>query len=83
MRVHVDHEQVVLTLETGDTAQLTVRGKEVQVGADQPVVVPLDGMGPRLPGAPPAWGREGVRRADGSVITATVPHPSEALDTRP
>jgi alpha,alpha-trehalose phosphorylase len=82
VRVHVDHQQVSLTLEDGDPVQLTVRGKEVQVGPDQPVVVPLDGMGPRLPGVPPAWGRHGARRADGSVITATVPHPSDGFDTR-
>jgi hypothetical protein len=26
------------------------------------------------------WGREGVRRADGTVITATVPHAAEEFD---
>ena len=29
---------------------------------------------PRLPGGPPVWGRDGVRRSDGTVITASVPH---------
>jgi alpha,alpha-trehalose phosphorylase len=74
LRVRVDHEQVTLTLETGDLAELTVRGKQVQVDGDEPVVVPLDGQGPRLPGAPAAWARDGVRRADGTVITASVPN---------
>ncbi|MGA8211597.1 MAG: glycosyl hydrolase family 65 protein, partial [Nocardioidaceae bacterium] len=74
LRVRVEHHQVVITAETGDGAEITVRGKHVQVGADEPVVLPLDGHGPRLPGSPPAWGRDGVRRADGTVITASVPH---------
>ncbi len=80
VRVKVDHDEVRLTLETGEMAQLTVRGKEVQVTPDEPVVVPLDGMGPRLPGNPPVWGRDGVRRADGTVITASVPHAAEVFD---
>ncbi|HYO38352.1 MAG TPA: glycosyl hydrolase family 65 protein [Nocardioidaceae bacterium] len=73
LRVCVDREAVTLTLETGEEATVTVRGKQVQVTADAPVVGPLDGMGPRLSGTPPPWGRDGVRRADGSVITASVP----------
>jgi alpha,alpha-trehalose phosphorylase len=54
-----------------------VRGKELEVTAAETVTVPLDGHGPRLPGGPPAWGREGVRRADGTVISASVPHATE------
>ena len=77
VRVQVEREQVTLTLETGEMARLVVRGKEVQVTPDEPVVVPLDGQGPRLPGGPPVWGRDGVRRADGTVITASVPRPAE------
>jgi alpha,alpha-trehalose phosphorylase len=73
VRVCVDHDQVALTLETGDQAVLSVRGKEVQVTMGEPVTVPLDGQGPRLPGGPPVWGRDGVRRADGTVITASLP----------
>ena len=76
MRVHLEPEQVTLALETGEQAKLTVRGKAVQIGADQPVVVPLDGQGPRMPGEPRPWIREGLRRADGSVITASVPDSS-------
>ena len=63
VRCSVDHDEVRLSLETGEQAQLTVRGKQVQITADEPVVVPLDGMGPRLPGNPPVWGRDGVRRS--------------------
>jgi len=74
MRVRVDHEQVELTLETGDQVDITVRGKHVQVTAAEPVAVPLDGHGDRLAGFPTPWARDGVRRADGTVITASVPH---------
>ena len=80
VRVRVEREQVTLVLETGELARLTVRGKEVQVTPDEPVVVPLDGQGPRMPGGPPVWGRDGVRRADGTVITASVPRPSDGQD---
>jgi alpha,alpha-trehalose phosphorylase len=72
--VRVEPEQVVLRLETGDGAELTVRGKLVQLVAGEAVTVPLDGQGPRTPGAPKGWVTDGVRRSDGSVITASVPH---------
>ena len=64
----------LFTVEDGEQVELTVRGKLVQVTPDETVVVPLDGQGPRLPGDPPAWSRDGVRRSDGTVITASVPH---------
>jgi len=73
VRVCVDAEQVTLTLETGQRALVSVRGKEVEVTLDEPVTVPLSDQGPRLAGGPPAWVRDGVRRADGTVITASVP----------
>ena len=73
VRVRVDHTEVTLTLETGQKAELSVRGELVQVTDVEPVVVPLEDHGPRLPGDTPAWVRDGVRRADGSVITASVP----------
>jgi alpha,alpha-trehalose phosphorylase len=73
VRVRVDHSEVTLTLETGQKAELAVRGELVQVTDVEPVVVPLEDQGPRLPGDTPSWVRDGVRRADGSVITASVP----------
>jgi alpha,alpha-trehalose phosphorylase len=73
LRVHVEHDQVELRLETGDLVEITVRGKQVLVTDEAPLVLPLDGQGPRLAGSPPRWGRDGVRRADGTVITASVP----------
>jgi alpha,alpha-trehalose phosphorylase len=77
VRVHLEHSQVSLSLETGEHARLTVRGKQVDVFGEETVVVPLDGQGPRLSGNAPSWVRDGVRRADGSVITASVPRASE------
>jgi alpha,alpha-trehalose phosphorylase len=77
VRVCVDHSQVVLTLESGESARLAVRGKELEVTPAEAVTVPLDGQGLRLPDGPPAWGRDGVRRADGTVISASVPHATE------
>jgi alpha,alpha-trehalose phosphorylase len=76
VRVRVEESRVTLTVEAGDAAVLTVRGKQVEVTAQEEVVVPLDGQGPRLPGLPTPWVREGVRRADGSIITASVPRAS-------
>jgi alpha,alpha-trehalose phosphorylase len=79
VRVLVEQEQVSLALEAGSEAELTVRGKRVTVTAEETVVVPLDGQGPRLPGVAPAWVKDGVRRADGSVITASVPDSHHAV----
>ncbi|MFT4187018.1 MAG: glycosyl hydrolase family 65 protein [Aeromicrobium sp.] len=71
VRVVVRVDEVELTVEDGDEARLSVRGEAVVVRAGAPVAVALDGQGPRLAGGPaPVPGR---RRADGSVITATVP----------
>ena len=76
LRVSLTHEQVVLSLETGELAELTVRGKPVQVTAEASMTIPLQDQGPRLPGTPAAWVQEGVRRTDGSLITASVPNAS-------
>jgi alpha,alpha-trehalose phosphorylase len=73
VRVRVEADRMKLTLECGDRVDLTVRGEEVTVTGREPVVVVLDGHGDRIPGLPRPWGTEGVRRSDGSVITASVP----------
>ena len=72
MRVRVEAEKLTLTLECGDRVGLKVRGEDVVVTPREPVVVRLDGHGDRIPGLPRPWGTEGVRRTDGSVITASV-----------
>jgi alpha,alpha-trehalose phosphorylase len=53
-----------------------VRGKEVTVTHANPVTVPLDDQGPRIDGEPDATALRGTLRADGTLITASVPHHS-------
>ena len=74
IRVVVRPEELELTVEEGSSASLSVRGKDVTVTADEPVLVPLADQGPRLAGGPGASPQVGVRRADGTFITASVPH---------
>ena len=71
IRVSLRQETIEFDVEAGSAIDLEVRGVPVQVTPDAPVVVPLDGQGPRIPGEPePVAGR---LRADGSVIGAIVP----------
>jgi alpha,alpha-trehalose phosphorylase len=72
VRATLRAKELGLTIEDG-TGKLTflVRGEEVVVGPDAPVVVPLTNQGPRLEGMPP--NPAGTLRADGTVIAATVP----------
>nr|WP_139982485.1 glycosyl hydrolase family 65 protein [Nocardioides litoris] len=72
VRVTVREDELELLVEDG-TGSLTfrVRGEPVTVSPGTPVTVALDGHGPRIEGEPP--NPAGTRRADGTVITATVP----------
>ncbi|WP_340540809.1 glycoside hydrolase family 65 protein [Nocardioides sp. GXZ039] len=72
VKITITADSLSLEVEEGKRpVTFDVRGTEVTVGPDHPVTVPLEGQGPRLEGEPanPA----GTRRADGTVITATVP----------
>ncbi|RLV57340.1 glycoside hydrolase family 65 protein [Aeromicrobium phragmitis] len=79
VRVTVRHDELELFLEEQGadadgvvvTPTIGVRGKEIEVPPGDPVIVPLDGQGPRLEGTPPPVA--GRRRADGTVISAIVP----------
>lgn len=72
VRVCVTAEHLVLTIEDGERAiAFDVRGTSVTVKPGQPVTVPLDGHGPRIAGTP--LNPVGTYRADGTVISATVP----------
>jgi alpha,alpha-trehalose phosphorylase len=71
VRVSVFTDRVELSIEEGDEASLVVRGQEVKVLPGDPVVVPLDGQGPRIEGEPPPV--PGRRRSDGTIISAIVP----------
>ncbi|NQX29316.1 glycoside hydrolase family 65 protein [Microbacteriaceae bacterium VKM Ac-2854] len=73
VRVEVGQDAMVLTVEEGDSATFSVRDEFVHVAAGNPVTVGLGHQGPRLTGAPTTSDIEGTRRADGSVITASIP----------
>ncbi|MGH3423896.1 MAG: glycoside hydrolase family 65 protein, partial [Nocardioidaceae bacterium] len=76
VRVTVRSDQVELAVEHGAVAKLSVRGTDVTVTPDEPVTVSLKDQGPRIAGGPPSHPQTGWRRADGTVITASVPHVS-------
>ena len=71
VRASVFTDRVELSIEEGEEATLVVRGQEVKVLPGDPVVVPLDGQGPRIEGEPPPV--PGRRRSDGTIISAIVP----------
>ena len=72
VKVTVREDELDLEVEDG-TGDLTfdVRGTPTTVSPGAPVTVALDGHGPRIDGEPS--NPVGTRRADGTVITATVP----------
>jgi alpha,alpha-trehalose phosphorylase len=80
IRVALEADQISFAVEAGDQARLRVRGAEVVVTADSPVTVPLDGQGPRLYGAPTMRDVTGSRRADGTLLTASIPTLSLDVD---
>ena len=79
IRVDVRHTELRLTIEDGDEATVLVRGSSITVRSGSPVTVPL-APAPRLIGTPTVRDIEGSRRADGTVITASVPdHPAVSV----
>ncbi|GGK94539.1 hypothetical protein GCM10009769_10640 [Curtobacterium luteum] len=75
-RVKVDLEQDTLTftIEHGEGFTVWVHNQQWDLSADQPTVVPLPHQGPRMTGrAPTTSDIQGTLRADGSVITASIP----------
>jgi alpha,alpha-trehalose phosphorylase len=75
MRVRLTREHLELRVEEGgERISVLVRGRRHLVG-DEPVVVALDGQGPRIDGFLGKTPQTGGRRADGSRITAGVPDP--------
>jgi alpha,alpha-trehalose phosphorylase len=74
LRVDLEQDSMGLTVEVGSGATVLVRGQKVAVTKGEPVTVPLDGQGPRIDGEPDARALRGTLRADGTVITASVPH---------
>ncbi|MDJ0323242.1 glycosyl hydrolase family 65 protein [Cryobacterium sp. PH31-AA6] len=80
VRFDLRQEEIVLTIEDGDTAKLAVRGVQFDLRAGHPVTVPLSHQGLRDPGAPSAAAFEGGHRADGTVITSSIPTISHEFD---
>lgn len=74
LKVTVTSDAITLVCETGESAEVVVRGKDVRVAAGEPVTVALDGQGPVRQGVPSLRDLTGNRREDGTLITATVPH---------
>jgi alpha,alpha-trehalose phosphorylase len=73
MRADVTQEAITLTVEDGESVTVSVHGAPVHLRAGTPVTVPLPDQGPRLTGAPSTRDIEGTRRADGSLVTASIP----------
>ncbi|RXZ48079.1 glycoside hydrolase family 65 protein [Agromyces binzhouensis] len=83
VRVDLTEEAIRFQLETGGpnaSLLIEVRGEEVVVTADTPVTVRLDGHGARRVGAPTMRNVRGARRADGTLLTASIPTLSLDMD---
>ncbi|WP_372594820.1 glycosyl hydrolase family 65 protein, partial [Actinotalea sp.] len=76
LRVSVRQDEIAFSLETGGAVQVVVLGERVLVVPGSVISVPLADQGPRIDGAPPATALRGTSRADGTRITASVPHHS-------
>ena len=74
MRVDLAAHEIVFTIETGDGVTVGVRGDRIDVTTGAPTRVALDDQGPRITTRVPTTDDlRGQRRADGSVITASIP----------
>ncbi|GAA1800219.1 glycoside hydrolase family 65 protein [Agromyces neolithicus] len=79
LRVDLKPDEITFTVEIGDEATMKVRGADYVVSPHSPVTVALDGQGPRLHGSPTMQDVAGSRRADGTLLTASIP--ALSLDT--
>ncbi|MEJ3405190.1 glycosyl hydrolase family 65 protein [Rathayibacter sp. YIM 133350] len=73
IRVDLVKESITFTVETGDGVDVSVRRQPVLVRRGEPAVVMLAHQGARLPGAPTMDDVRGQRRADGTLLTASLP----------
>ncbi|MGL4339052.1 MAG: glycoside hydrolase family 65 protein [Rhodoglobus sp.] len=73
VRIDVTQTAATFTIEDGSAANFIVRGETVEVTSSGPVTVALQGHGPQIAGSPSASDVEGTVRADGSIMTASVP----------
>jgi alpha,alpha-trehalose phosphorylase len=70
---HISFTMSPATPVSVQPVELWVRGERVLVSAGSPVAVPLKDDRPTIEGAPTTSDIEGTMRADGSVITASMP----------
>lgn len=83
IRVDLTAEAIGFTVEAGEAdavVPLEVRGERLQVTPGAPLVVVLDGHGARRVGAPTMQNVRGARRADGTLLTASIPTLSLDVD---
>ena len=73
LRVTVRSESITFAIEEGQSLTVDVRGELVLVSRDEETVVVLKGQGPRIAGTPDPAKFHGTLRADGTVITASLP----------
>jgi alpha,alpha-trehalose phosphorylase len=74
LKVSLSRNELSFILEVGESATVVVRGQSVTVTPEEPATVALEDQGPRLDGALRL--HTGETRADGTLITATVPKAS-------
>ncbi len=72
-KVTVVAKEIRFEIEAGSSMTVEVRGERYEVTRDKDVVVPIKGQGPRIAGAPDAAAVHGSLRADGTVITPSLP----------
>ncbi len=73
IEVDLRQDRMTFTIEKGAAVELFVRGERIEVGPGAPVTVALADDRPSIEGAPTTSDIEGTVRADGSVITASMP----------
>jgi alpha,alpha-trehalose phosphorylase len=73
VRVDLARNDITFTIEQGDDVRVSVRGEQIFVAAGTPVTVGLTHQGAKLRGVPTMDHVRGLRRADGSLLTASIP----------
>ncbi len=74
LRVSLRPDSIDFEVEAGPGATVKVRGEPVEITSAAPVSVALADQGPRIDGAPEPRALRDTARADGTVISASVPH---------
>lgn len=78
--VTVRQQDITFRIDDGPGLTVEVRGERHSLTQLAELTVPLDGQGPRIAGAPDAEAFHGTVRADGTIITPTLPASVTDLD---